>query len=154
MKKMKTPRESVIVDELLHASLSEAWEAITDPVHMKRWYFDNMPDFKPETGFTTSFIMKSGGKIFTARWKVTEVVPGKKIVCEWSYKEYSGTGIVTFILSPEKEKTRITVINEGLETFPQDIPEFTKESCFAGWEFFIRNNLPKYLENNAPATGG
>lgn len=142
---------AIIVKELLDASLHSVWEAITNPAEMKRWYFENMPDFKPEPGFTTSFVMTSNGNNFTATWEITEVVPEKRIVCKWSYKEYRGLGIVTFILSPKKQKTLITVINEGLETFPQDIPEFTKESCTAGWEFFIKKNLPDYLKKKSHA---
>jgi len=139
----------IIVKELLNASVSYVWDAITQPNKMKQWYFADMPDFKPELGFKTSFIMNSpSGNKFTAKWQVTEVVKEKIIKCNWSYEEYDGLGIVSFILSPVGDKTLITVTNEGLNTFPQEIPEFTNESCIAGWEYFINKRLPNYLNKN------
>ncbi len=138
----------VIVNQVLDAPVKLVWESITNPEHMKKWYFAGMPDFKPVVGFTTSFVMNSeNGNIFTATWQVTEVIRGEKITYNWSYKEYNGMGSVSFILTPEKDKTLVTLINEGLENFPQDVPEFTEESCRAGWEFFIKMRLPQYLEN-------
>jgi uncharacterized protein YndB with AHSA1/START domain len=137
------------VEELINGCVDEVWAAITKPEEMKMWYFDNIPDFKPEVDFETRFEMKSNDKTFTATWSVIEVIPKKKIKYNWSYDEYEGLGAVTFKLSPQGEKTLITVTNEGLETFPQNIPEFTRESCLAGWEFFINTSLPKYLENKA-----
>lgn len=40
----------------------------------------------------------------------------------------------------------LRLVNEGLETFPRDIPECSSESCEAGWKYFIRQNLKKFLE--------
>jgi len=31
------------------------------------------------------------------------------------------------------------------QSFPQDIPEFTRESGKAGWEYFIQQRLPSFL---------
>ncbi len=140
----------IIVKKLLNASLERVWEAITNPVQMRQWYFPDMPDFKPDVGFTTSFVMKSDEKnTFTALWEITEVVQFKKIAYNWRYEEFEGKGSVAFLLSPEKDKTWLALIQEGLETFPQNIPDFTKESCLAGWEYFIQNKLPGFLDNSA-----
>ena len=136
----------VEVSEVISASMEEVWMAITDPLEMRKWYFEKIPDFKPEPGFETSFIMDSGERLFTATWRITEVIPGSRITCVWSYEEYPGEGPVTFILSAEGDKTRITVLNEGLDTFPQEIPEFHEESCRSGWEYFIQSRLPEYFE--------
>lgn len=43
------------------------------------------------------------------------------------------------------EKTLLSLINEGLETFPQKISEFKRENCEAGWRFFF-GKLKSYLE--------
>ena len=53
---------------------------------------------------------------------------------------------MTFEIFEEGEGSRLRVTNEGLESFPQDIPEFTRESCEGGRNHFIQENLKKYLE--------
>ena len=137
------------VEVVLNACVDAVWDAITNPDEMKQWYFDNIPAFKAEVGFTTQFMVESGGKSFTHIWEVTKVLPKKEIKYNWSYEEYQGLGFVSFKLASQGERTFLSLTNGGLETFPQDIPEFTRESCVAGWEFFIKKNLPKYLENKA-----
>lgn len=136
----------VKVSEILKAGLDEVWEAITNPVEMRKWYFENMPDFKAEPGFETSFVMDSGDRLFTATWRVTDVLPVKQISYIWSYAEYDGEGPVKFTLTPQGGNTLLTVTNEGLESFPKDIPEFKEESCRAGWEYFLKSRLPEYFE--------
>jgi len=32
------------------------------------------------------------------------------------------------------------------ESFPDDIPEFSRESGFGGWKFFIKKSLKEFLE--------
>ncbi len=137
----------VKVEELLNSPIEEVWAAITNPQEMRQWYFDTISDFKPEVGFSTRLTMDSGERKFNATWVVKRVVPGREIQYNWSYDEYEGEGPVTFSLLPKGDKTLITVINEGLETFPSEIPEFTKESCKGGWEYFIQQRLPEYLES-------
>jgi uncharacterized protein YndB with AHSA1/START domain len=137
---------TITVQTLLNADINTVWSAITDPDQMRAWYFEDMPDFKPEVGFTTGFPMKSTTQTFNALWKVLEVEPKKRIVCEWRYKAYDGRGTVAFNLEDVDGQTRFTVENKGLETFPQSVPEFTEESCRAGWEYFVQGRLPEYLE--------
>ncbi len=137
---------AVVVSELLNAEIAKVWQAITDPAQMKYWYFDTIKDFRPVVGFETQVMMDSGVRIFNATWKVVEVIQEKRIKYNWSYAEYDGLGPVTFELAAKGDKTLITVINEGLETFPRDLPEFTEDSCKAGWEYFIQQRLPNYLK--------
>ena len=33
-----------------------------------------------------------------------------------------------------------------VESFPQDIPEFSRMSCLGGWTYFINQSLKEYLE--------
>ena len=134
------------IEILLNANVEDVWAAITNLDEMKHWYFENIPAFKAEVGFTTLFNIESNGKSFTHIWEITEVKAKKEIKYNWSYKEYQGIGSVSFQLASQGEKTLLILTNEGLESFPQNIPEFTRESCIAGWEFFIKENLPKYLE--------
>ena len=137
--------EPIIVEQTLPASSKDVWKTITSHKEMVKWFFEDIPEFSPEVGFYTEFPVVSGEKTFTHQWKITEVVPFKKIVYDWRYAEYDGAGTVTFELSERVEETLIRVINEGLETFPQDIPEFKPESCRAGWEYFIQGRLRDFF---------
>ncbi|MBW2938192.1 SRPBCC domain-containing protein [Aureisphaera sp. CAU 1614] len=136
----------IIVKQELNASAKEVWEAITAIDKMRQWYFENIPDFKPEVGFETSFLIENEGRKFTHQWKITEVEPLKNITYEWRFKEYpSILGVVTFSISEKENKTLLKVTNQGIETWPNNVPEFTRESCQGGWEYFINQNLKNYI---------
>ena len=136
----------IIVKQELNASAKEVWEAITAIDKMRQGYFENIPDFKPEVGFETSFLIENEGRKFTHEWKITEVEPPKKITYEWRFKEYpSILGVVTFSISEKGNKTLLKVSNDGIETWPNNVPEFTRESCQGGWEYFINQNLKNYI---------
>ena len=137
----------VVVEQLFKATIKDVWKAITDIDEMKLWYFDNIPDFEPRIGFKTKFIVRSDSRTFTHLWTITEVIPYEKISYTWHYEEYAGESTAHFNLTSIGNQTKLTVTCIGLETFPNDIPEFTHESCNAGWTYFIKNRLKEYLEN-------
>ncbi|MDX5420355.1 MAG: SRPBCC domain-containing protein [Hymenobacteraceae bacterium] len=145
---METTAKStpIIVEQEFNAPKQKVWEAITNLDQMTQWYFENIPDFKPEVGFKTKFVIELPERTFTHLWEVVEVEPGQQIKYLWSYEEYEGMGSVKFSLSEEGDKTTLRLTNEGLETFPADIPEFAPESCRGGWEYFIKGRLKAYLE--------
>ena len=139
-------KEPVVVEQELKAGPGEVWEAITNPEIMRKWFFENIPDFSPEVGFQTSFPVSTGDRIFTHLWKIIQVTPGQSISYHWSYSEYPGEGVVTFELEEKDNHTMLRLTNTGLETFPGDIPEFSRSSCMAGWDYFIRKNLNACFE--------
>jgi uncharacterized protein YndB with AHSA1/START domain len=139
----------VQVTEFLPTSPSGAWACITQPKHMKHWFFEQMPDFKSSPGFQTAFTMKSDTREFHAIWKVLEVEPQKRLVVAWTYEGIPGEGRVCYSLSPEAKGTRLDIRNEGLGSFPQDIPEFHYESCRNGWLYFIERLRSYILDNKA-----
>lgn len=148
---IKQPREiPIIVEQEFNVPINVLWDAITQLDHMKEWFFDNIPDFKSELGFKTQFLVNAGERNFTHLWHIIKVVPHKKITYDWSYAEYKGEGLVTFELFDEGNKSSLRLTNVGLETFPDDIPEFTRESAENGWDYFIKQSLKKYLEINLP----
>jgi uncharacterized protein YndB with AHSA1/START domain len=113
---------------------------------MRQWYFDNIPAFRAEVSFETQFKVHSGGRDFMHMWRVTEVVPLKRISYTWEYDAFSGEAVVSFELFDEGDSTRLRLTNSVLRDFPGDIPEFKRESCIAGWEYFIHGRLRDYLE--------
>lgn len=143
----KSRHHPITVEAKLDVPCHVAWLAITSHEQMVCWFFDNIPAFNPEVGFTTRFAVQSGPRTFTHNWEITAVVPRQKIVFSWRYSEYAGEGTVTFELIPAKGGCRIRLTNEGLDTFPDSIPEFSRESCASGWDWFINQRLVEYLRN-------
>ena len=47
-----------------------------------------------------------------------EVIPEKKLKYGWRYNGYAGNSFVTYDLSAEDEKTKLTLTHQGIETFP------------------------------------
>ena len=142
---MSLSSEPVIVEQQFDVDPESLWQAITERSQMIEWFFEDIPEFKPETGFKTEFNINTGERDFHHLWTITESIPGQKIVYDWRYKDMPGIGKVTFEVFPEENGSKLRVTNEGLESFSDDIPEFTRESCVSGWEYFIQGNLRNYL---------
>ena len=135
----------IIVEQSFSVQPDAVWQAITNPDLMRRWYFKQIEDFRPEVGFETQFDIEVGGRIFRHQWKVTDVVPGKSITYTWRYEGFPGLGTTEWKLSKTDEGTKLVLTSTGIESFSQDIPEFTRERSQAGWEYFIRESLPNFL---------
>jgi uncharacterized protein YndB with AHSA1/START domain len=143
---MSSNYESIIVEQIFNTSISTVWDAITKVDQMRQWFFENIESFKPEVGFETKFNVQAESRSFLHLWKITEVVPMKKIVYDWRYEGLSGEGNVMFELIELGNQTKLRLTNLGLESFPKDIPEFTRESCIKGWSYFIKNRLKEFLK--------
>ena len=138
--------QPVIIEQLFHQPIKTVWKAITEVGQMKQWFFENIPDFRSEVGFKTSFNVHANGKDFLHLWEIVEVIPQKKITYSWKYEGYDGKGSVIFELFKESSNnTLLRLTNLGLETFSDDMPEFTRESCESGWKYFINQRLGMYL---------
>ena len=136
----------VIIEETFNTSIEKIWHAITDKDKMKHWYFD-LDEFKPVVGFEFKFSGEGHkGEKYVHLCKVTEAIPNKKLQYSWQYENHQGNSLVTFELFEEGDKTRVRLSHEGLETFPQDNPDFAKESFTGGWTDLITKSLRKYLE--------
>jgi len=88
------------------------------------------------------------GRIFTHLWTLSEVILLKKITYNWKYKEYPGDSFVTFALIEDKNHVTLKLSTKVIENFPEDIPEFKRESCKGGWNYFIKERLKQFLEGN------
>ena len=114
---------------------------------MKQWYFD-IPGFRPETDFEFDFVAgPEERKHYHHLCKVTEAVPYKKLAYTWRYDGFEGNSMVRFELWAEGQSTKLKLINEGLETFPQDEADFSQESFAQGWTSLICTALKEYVEN-------
>lgn len=139
--------QDVVVKQNFEVSTEVLWKAITEHNHMIQWFFENIPEFDARVGFKTQFLIENEGRKFTHLWKIAEVIPKQKIVFNWKYDEYEGEGLVFFELAENEIGALLTVTNKWVGVFPQDIPEFSRESCLGGWEYFINGRLKEYLSN-------
>ena len=137
----------IIVEATFNVKVEEVWNALTKQPLMIQWYFENIPAFEAVVGFKTQFNVESNGKDFFHLWEVTEVIPNKKISYSWQYANIPGEGHVVFDLTQMGSKTKLKLTNTGLESFPQELPEFKRESGIKGWNYFIKQRLKAYLEN-------
>ena len=143
---MKVSDEPIIVEQSFQNSKEEVWSAITELKHMQEWFFDLIEEFEPKIGFKTRFALQSGERTFTHLWEITEVVPLQKITNRWRYNEYLGDSSVKFELNEKAGSTLLRLSSEVIADFPDDIPEFKRESGVQGWNYFIGKQLKAYLE--------
>jgi len=52
---------------------------------------------------------------------------------------------VIFELTGIGNKTKLTVTNIVTQDFDDSIPEFKRESCIGGWNYFIKERLVQFL---------
>ncbi|RMG28787.1 MAG: SRPBCC domain-containing protein [Bacteroidetes bacterium] len=145
---MPKTSQPIVVEQLLNAPAGKVWDAISRHEQLIQWFFPQIPAFEAKVGFETRFAVESGGRTFTHVWRLLEVVPQRKIVYHWSYEEFEGAGTVCFEILPRNTQSLLRLTNEGLENFPQHIPEFSRQSCLAGWQYFIEGQLRQYLEGD------
>ncbi len=142
---MKATEQPIIVEDNIPAPAERVWRAITKPEQMRQWFFNNIPAFEAKVGFETQFNVHSGGRDFLHLWKITAVETLRKITYNWKYGGYPGDSYVTFELFGQGRQARLKLTHEVVESFPEDIPEFSRASCTEGWRYFIQKSLKEYL---------
>lgn len=143
---MKKTDPPIIVEATYPNTVEEVWEAITEPEKMRQWFFHNIRTFQIEIGFETSFAVQSGERTFTHLWKIKEVILFKKLSYHWRYEEYVGNGFVEFEIFEKENGTQLRLTNIITEDYPSDVPEFKRESCIGGWNYFLGERLKVFLE--------
>lgn len=96
-------------------------------------------------GFETIFTVNCEGNAYPHVWKIIEVVPQQRIVYDWRYQGYPGQSTVTWELGEEGNGTKLVLTHEGIESFPQDNPVFSRESTQGGWDYFVCESLSRFL---------
>lgn len=142
---MTSVQAPIVSEQTYSASVAEVWKAITEPKLMRQWFFEPIPDFRAEVGFQTEFVVHCEGTDYPHLWKITEVVPESKIVYDWRYGGIPGAALVTWELSESEQGTTLKLTQEIVEPFPPDNPIFSREAGQAGWDYFVRESLPKFL---------
>ncbi|MDB5018007.1 MAG: hypothetical protein JWQ84_2839 [Mucilaginibacter sp.] len=145
LNQIKMETTPFVIERTYNVPAEKVWQAITNKDKMRQWYFD-LKEFKPEVGFEFQFYGGSKDEQYLHLCKITEVIAGKKLKHSWQYDGIPGESYVTFELFAEDDKTRLRLTHEGLETFPQNKPDFARESFSKGWTYIIGTSLPEYLE--------
>lgn len=139
--------EPFIIERTYNVPAAKVWRAITDKDQMKQWYFD-LAEFKPEVGFAFSFYGGDENKQYLHLCRVTEVVPGKKLVYSWQYEGDPGVSYVSWELFEEGTNTRLKLTHSGLDTFSKDDPALARENFEQGWNYIVGTSLKEFLEKN------
>lgn len=145
---MSQLQDPIVLKFSYNASLNKVWSAITELDHMQKWYFDALESFEAKVGHKTSFIVMVEDRKYTHIWEVTEVIHLQKIKYNWLIAEYPGASYSMFELEQKAHQTELTVTSVVTEPFPENIPEFERESGVQGWTYLLDDSLRKYLENN------
>ena len=143
---MRKDDDPVVVEQTFRVPIDTVWKAITQVDLMRQWYFDNIPSFEPEVGFETQFNVRCGGRDFQHVWAVTEVAPPRLIEYNWRYDGYPGDSFVVFELFEQSGSTKLRLTHRTVESFAEDVSEFSRDSCVEGWKFFIEQRLREFLE--------
>ena len=136
----------IVVEQKYDASPARLWQAITDQDEMVQWYFAEIADFRPVVGHQVEFVVPVGDRRFVHQWEITAVEPEERISYSWQYEGIAGIGAVTWEISARAGGSALRLTNEGLETFPQDDPLFTREAAEQGWRYFVNDRLKAYLD--------
>jgi uncharacterized protein YndB with AHSA1/START domain len=142
---LKKTDQPIIVEQIFQTSAHILWSAITELDQMKQWFFENIESFSAVEGFETEFAVSNENRVFTHLWKIITVVPAKRITYNWKYREYEGDSLVTFEIIKENEIVKLKLTTMVTEDFPDTIPEFKRESCIQGWNYFICGRLKEYI---------
>lgn len=143
---MKKTEPPILIEQDFTVSATRLWSALTEPDEMRQWFFPQMADFKAEEGFYTDFLISNEGRNFTHEWTVVEVIPFEKITVRWQFSEYPGDSHVTFSITKSPMGSQLKLQTTVFEDFPDDVPEFRRESGVGGWKYFIQESLPSYFQ--------
>ena len=146
----KTP---IVIERMYAAPIELVWKAITNKQDLEQWWPHTAPlkTFKAEVGFETQFSIRHNEQDFLHLWKVTEVIPGRKITYDWKFGGKPGNSSVTFELSEADGGTKLKLTHRGLETFvPETNPELARGNFLMGWTS-LASSLADYVEKSKPA---
>lgn len=139
--------DNVIVKEKVNAPVEKVWNALTDKVQMKEWYFD-IPDFAPELHTEFSFYGGSQDDKYHHHCEILEVAPQQKLKHTWTYPEISKEKtLVKWELEKDGDGTVVTLTHKGLENFDHLGKDFSHQSFENGWSEIVGKSLKSFVEN-------
>jgi len=131
----------------------DVWIAMTDRGALAEWLMPN--DFSPVVGHKFRFQV-DGNFLFSGinECEVLEVDPPRRLVYTWTpvTKKYDPLGppamTLTWTLTPERDGTRLKLVQEGLE----NIPWIFRGMMKMGWPRYMGRMMPMVLQNVSNGT--
>ncbi len=140
--------EKLFFERTLPADADTLWSVLTEPAHLKEWYFDFSEQWGLETGHVFEW---TAGPPDEEQWlhrgMIIEVLPGKKLTHTWEYPGYIGRAQLIWELIPLAENSTLLQLTfEFLIPFDESVEALRRANFAEGWDFIINQSLPGYLE--------
>jgi uncharacterized protein YndB with AHSA1/START domain len=136
----------IVIEDRFHISPDKVWQAITNKVQMKEWYFD-IPDFELKVNSTFNFYEPGGAKKYHHRCTIKEILPNRKLQHTWTHPSHSkGESLLTWELFQVEDYTTVKLTHEGIENFADGGSDFTRENYIMGWNEIVGKSLKSFLE--------
>lgn len=139
----------LILKREFEVSREKLWYVLTDNELLKQWYFDFKGNFKLQVGH--EFEWEAGppnGKKWLHKGKILKFVPEEMLAHSWEYPGYSGEAKLSWELSEiTKGRTLLQLQFEFVQPFDYNIDALRRKHFYEGWQYFIFNALPDYLQS-------
>ena len=128
-------------DVLIEAPIDVVWEVISRPEHIVHWFSDEAQlDLRPGGAGVLTFGMKTATEPAAYHLRVEAVEAPRRLAYRWVYPTGEGPRpgnslLVEFTLAEEGGKTRLTVVESGLDLmpWPEDEKQGYADSHGKGW---------------------
>jgi uncharacterized protein YndB with AHSA1/START domain len=128
-------------DVLIEAPIDVVWEVISRPEHIVHWFSDEAElDLRPGAEGLLTFEMKDANQPAAYHLRFEAVEPPRRLAFRWAYPRGENprpgnSMLVEFTLTAEDGKTRVTVVESGLDLvpWPDDEKQGYADSHSNGW---------------------
>lgn len=132
MPRRSTVGSAIQKSVLVRAPSGAVYAALAEPERLRSWYFDDA-SVDPREGGTLQF----GGIEGVVKATVRRVSPGEELAFEFHAPWW---GLVSFLIKPAGEGTRVYLTHEGFEGREEWLDRFAW-----GWDAHLKN-LKAYVE--------
>ena len=132
MERQNEIRREIVID----APIERVWEAITSAEQVSQWFGD-VCELKAQPGSRARFGWSDFGDVFEA--EVITVEKPVRFAYRWALEEdktleESPNTLVQFILEHQGDMTRLTLVESGFSSLPDEIYQQHLEENSNGWD--------------------
>jgi uncharacterized protein YndB with AHSA1/START domain len=128
-------------DVLIDAPIDVVWEVISRPEQIVHWFSDEAQfDLRPGGEGVLTFKLKATNRPATFQFRFEAVEPPRRLTYRWFHPSGEeprpgNSVLVEFTLAEEGGKTRLTVVESGLDLmpWPDDEKQGYADSHGKGW---------------------
>lgn len=135
----------ILKEVIVNREVQFVWEALTRVEKIKDWYF-TFHDFELIEGNRFYFYEPGDRKQFKHECVIKRFIPLQLFQHSWTFPEISsGESVLTWKLHSLGNRTKVTLIHEGIESFSDGGTALNLANFEAGWEEIVKYNLVNYL---------